>query len=134
MDDTVLIDGLKAFAHPVRLTILRALAGGEANVGQIEEATNLGQPGLSQQLSVLRNAGLVQSRRQSKLVFYSLDAPQIGKLAEAIGALQSSDSGSNRAVEGSVGVHHSRRGAAVFATVAKRPGAPPDISTRRQRP
>lgn len=124
MDESV-IEGLKAIAHPMRLAILRALTGGEANVGQIEEATSLVQPGLSQQLSILRNAGLVQSRRQSKLVFYSLDAGRIGQLAEAVGALLPLDSSPAQGMEAAPGVHHSRRGAAVFATVAKRPGAGP---------
>lgn len=64
------IDRLKAVAHPLRFAILTALAGKELNVGEIETETGIGQPTLSQQLSVLRNAGLVDSRREAKLVFY----------------------------------------------------------------
>ncbi|WP_144096229.1 ArsR/SmtB family transcription factor [Croceicoccus sediminis] len=81
------IDALKAVAHPVRYRILQALSGGELNVGQIEEATEIAQPGLSQQLAVLRGAGLVQSRKQAKLVFYSLDAEAIQVVVSALADL-----------------------------------------------
>ena len=81
------IDALKAVAHPVRYRILQALSGGELNVGQIEEATEIAQPGLSQQLAVLRGAGLVQSRKQAKLVFYSLDAAALQVMVSALADL-----------------------------------------------
>ena len=67
------IEELKAIAHPLRLRILQALANGERNVGEIEEASNIGQPGLSQQLAVLRQADLVTTRREGKLVYYGVD-------------------------------------------------------------
>ena len=62
-----LVDALKAVAHPVRLRILQTLAGTERNVGEIDEAADIGQPTLSQQLAVLRNAGLVTTRKDAKL-------------------------------------------------------------------
>ena len=54
---------LRALAHPVRLTILGSLRGCERAVGEIEAITGIGQPGLSQQLAVLRKANLVLTRR-----------------------------------------------------------------------
>jgi len=65
------IDELKALAHPLRFRILEVLRNGERNVGEIEEASGIGQPALSQQLGVLRKAGLVETRKDAKLVFYS---------------------------------------------------------------
>ncbi|MBD3728240.1 MAG: helix-turn-helix transcriptional regulator [Sphingomonadales bacterium] len=91
MADDPPIDVLKALAHPARFAILSALAGHERNVGEIEGATGIGQPGLSQQLSVLRQAGLVSSRREAKLVFYTLSHEVIRDTAKALAALLPGD-------------------------------------------
>jgi DNA-binding transcriptional ArsR family regulator len=91
MHDAALIETLKALAHPVRWRILAALATAEErNVGEIEAATGIGQPGLSQQLGVLRKAGLVETRKEAKLVFYAIADDQIksilSRIAELCGA------------------------------------------------
>ncbi|NCP12568.1 MAG: helix-turn-helix transcriptional regulator [Sphingomonadales bacterium] len=87
MSEDDLIEALKALAHPVRWRILTALIAGERNVGEIEAATGIGQPGLSQQLGVLRKAGLVETRKEAKLVFYSLRDHQIEGTLGCISAL-----------------------------------------------
>jgi len=87
MPDDDLIEALKALAHPLRWRILTTLAGGQRNVGEIEQATGIGQPGLSQQLGVLRKAGLVDTRKDAKLVFYSIAQVDIGKVNAAIAKL-----------------------------------------------
>ena len=81
------VDTLKAIAHPLRLRILQVLAAGERNVGEIEAAAGIGQPALSQQLAVLRSAGLVGTRRQAKLVFYRAESDTLARTAALIGAL-----------------------------------------------
>ena len=64
---------LKVLGHELRLKLMCALRqAGEKSVGELETLTGIGQPGLSQQLAVLRKADLVRTRRESKLVFYSL--------------------------------------------------------------
>ncbi|MCB2059087.1 MAG: metalloregulator ArsR/SmtB family transcription factor [Novosphingobium sp.] len=63
---------LKVFAQPQRLMILSCLLDGEHNVGEIAELTGIGQPALSQQLAALRRAGLVSTRKEAKLVWYTL--------------------------------------------------------------
>jgi DNA-binding transcriptional ArsR family regulator len=63
---------LKVFAQPQRLMILSRLLEGERTVGGIDEATGIGQPALSQQLSELRRAGLAKASRVAKQVFYRL--------------------------------------------------------------
>lgn len=78
------VELLKAIGHPLRFAILACLAQGERNVGEIEAATGIGQPTLSQQLSVLRNTALVQSRREAKLVFYAVDPLAIGEVCAAL--------------------------------------------------
>jgi len=65
-------DKLKVYAHPLRLMILSRLLAGEAAVGEIDKATGIGQPALSQQLAELRRAGLVQTRRVARQVHYRL--------------------------------------------------------------
>lgn len=82
MSEDDLIEALKALAHPLRWRILTTLATGERNVGEIEQATGISQPGLSQQLGVLRKAGLVDTRKDAKLVFYS-NAPEAVVAVEA---------------------------------------------------
>lgn len=63
---------LRAYAQPQRLMILSYLLDGEKTVGQIDAATAIGQPALSQQLAELRRAELVRTRRSAKQVFYAL--------------------------------------------------------------
>ena len=78
------IEELKALAHPLRFRILQSLADGERNVGEIETETDIGQPALSQQLAVLRKAGLVSTRKEAKLVFYEINAATLGTVQSAL--------------------------------------------------
>ncbi|WP_246543803.1 ArsR/SmtB family transcription factor [Novosphingobium profundi] len=77
------IELIKAIAHPLRYAILACVARGERNVGEIEAATGIGQPTLSQQLSVLRGAGLVSARREAKLVFYAVEPEALEQVCTA---------------------------------------------------
>jgi DNA-binding transcriptional ArsR family regulator len=62
---------LKALAHPVRLQILSLLRdGGEVCVCHMEAAIKKRQAYISQQLMVLRDAGLIDSRKDGRMVFY----------------------------------------------------------------
>jgi DNA-binding transcriptional ArsR family regulator len=63
---------LRKLGQPQRLMILSLLLQGEKSVSEIDMATGIGQPGLSQQLAELRRAELVTTRRQAKQVFYSI--------------------------------------------------------------
>ncbi len=64
---------LSRLANPDRLLILCLLVEGEKNVSQIGEESGIQQPTLSQQLTVLRKDGLVQTRRSGKYVYYRLE-------------------------------------------------------------
>ena len=87
MNDDDLVAALKAVAHPARLRILQTLSGAERNVGEIDEAAAIGQPPLSQQLAVLRNAGLVTSRKDAKRGFYRIDDQRVAAVSAALGGL-----------------------------------------------
>lgn len=81
-------DVLKALAHDVRLKLMRTLLeNGEKSVGELETMTGIGQPGLSQQLAILRKAELVQTRRDAKLVLYSLAPDMLESTAKLLCAL-----------------------------------------------
>ena len=77
-------DFLKALAHESRLIILCILADGEKSVSELEDELNLRQPTVSQQLARLRADGLVSTRRDGKVVYYSL---AIDEARTVIGAI-----------------------------------------------
>jgi ArsR family transcriptional regulator len=63
---------LKALSHPERLLLLCQLTQGEHCVGELEEALDVHQPTLSQQLGVLRERGLVTTRREGTQIYYRI--------------------------------------------------------------
>jgi DNA-binding transcriptional ArsR family regulator len=63
---------MKALGNESRLMILCTLAEGERSVGELNETIPLSQSALSQQLARLRKQGLVDTRRESQTIFYSL--------------------------------------------------------------
>lgn len=67
---------LKVLANPDRLLLLCRLSEGESCVRELEESLDICQPTLSQQLSILREEGLVTTRREGKHIFYSLASPE----------------------------------------------------------
>jgi DNA-binding transcriptional ArsR family regulator len=66
------VTALKVLANTDRLLLLCQLSQGEMCVGELEEALDIRQPTLSQQLSVLRNEALVRTRREGKNIYYSV--------------------------------------------------------------
>ncbi|HEV7256936.1 MAG TPA: sulfite-sensing transcriptional repressor BigR [Bosea sp. (in: a-proteobacteria)] len=75
---------LKTLAHPARLMLACTLAEGEYAVGELEEKLGIRQPTLSQQLGVLRDAGVVETRREAKQIFYRLSEAKAARLIEAL--------------------------------------------------
>jgi DNA-binding transcriptional ArsR family regulator len=70
----------KALAHPVRVRVLELLAEREHTVGELAEEAGLELSHLSQQVTVLRRAGIVDSRRVKSTVICSLRDPQTAEL------------------------------------------------------
>jgi DNA-binding transcriptional ArsR family regulator len=62
---------LKTLSNPDRLLLLCHISQGESCVSDLEEALDIHQPTLSQQLGVLRDEGLVTTRRDGKFIYYS---------------------------------------------------------------
>jgi DNA-binding transcriptional ArsR family regulator len=78
---------LKAMAHPLRLKILCILGGtGEISVQDIVEQVGTSQSNISQHLSILREKGILASRKDANKVYYRVaDA----KILQLIGAMRS---------------------------------------------
>lgn len=81
-------DVMKALAHPIRLQILEVLESeGEACVCHLERKLDRRQAYISQQLSILRQAGLVTDRREGMNVFYAPSDQAVSLLASRARAL-----------------------------------------------
>ncbi len=68
-------DVLKAIAHPIRLQIVEALEDGEMCVGEIVAALGEKQAIISQQLIIMKDKGVLSSRREGAKVFYHIENP-----------------------------------------------------------
>ena len=73
-------DFFRALAHPVRIRILELLGGREYSVQELQQALDLDQPIVSQQLAVLRAKNIVTSRKVGNTVQYALTDRLIVKL------------------------------------------------------
>jgi DNA-binding transcriptional ArsR family regulator len=79
---------LKVMAHPMRLQILEIVRASDECVCHLSAALKKSQPYISQQLAILRNAGLVSDRKEGNLVFYGMaDGPDAAQAAEILGAI-----------------------------------------------
>ena len=73
----------KALAHPLRISILDSLRGGEQTVNEISHKFEVEPANASQQLAVLRNKNIIVSRKVGSTVYYSVRDPAIFKLLDA---------------------------------------------------
>jgi DNA-binding transcriptional ArsR family regulator len=71
------VGALKVLANEDRLLLLCQLAHREMCVGELEESLGIRQPTLSQQLAVLRNEGVVATRRDGKNIHYRIADPAL---------------------------------------------------------
>jgi len=73
---------LKLLSNPNRLLILCQLAGEEKSVGELARLIGASQVTVSQQLGLLKNTGVVASRREAQTVFYRLEHEEISQLID----------------------------------------------------
>ena len=74
----------KALGHPSRLAMVEALLDGEKCVCELQELVGSDMSTVSRHLSVLRNAGLVDDRKDGLKVFYSLRMPCVAGFFECV--------------------------------------------------
>lgn len=79
------VELLKALAHQERLRLLRALSAGEECVCHLTTLLEQRQPYVSQQLAYLRDAGILQDRKEGLRVYYHIADARVLKLLDALG-------------------------------------------------
>jgi len=70
----------KTLGHPARIRVLEVLAGGPRSVSELQPDIGIEASHLSQQLSILRKAGVVEAERRGASMIYSVTDPQIFEL------------------------------------------------------
>ena len=82
------VEAFKALAHLSRLQIFFFLvrAGEEMSVGQIQEAVEIPGPTLSHHLDILRRAGLVESRKEERYIYDSVQRERVTTLVRLLTA------------------------------------------------
>ncbi|MFC9439527.1 ArsR/SmtB family transcription factor [Nocardia sp. NPDC057030] len=73
-------DFFKTLGHPIRIRVLELLSAREHTVAEMLTEIGVEPANLSQQLSILRRAGLVTARREGLSVTYELTSPQVAEL------------------------------------------------------
>jgi ArsR family transcriptional regulator len=86
----------KALADPKRLCVLQSLAERELSVRELSDYVGCHVPNMSQHLAVLRNSGLVLTRRDGNAIYYRIADPRI---LEACRLLQSIAGGAQAPVQ-----------------------------------
>jgi ArsR family transcriptional regulator len=72
----------KALGHPARIRVLEVLSEGEHSVSDMQPLVGIESSHLSQQLGILRRAGLVTTRKEGASVIYSLADPALAELLD----------------------------------------------------
>ncbi len=75
---------LKAMANEARLLVLCQLFDGEKTVGELQEAVGLSQSAMSQHLAVLREQGVVATRREGQSIHYRISSPEATAIMETL--------------------------------------------------
>jgi len=76
-------DILKVLSHPVRLQIVYGLTGKkECNVTKMVKHLNLPQPNVSQHITILKNAGVIEGSRKGNEICYNLKSMMAEKIIE----------------------------------------------------
>jgi ArsR family transcriptional regulator len=75
---------LKALGNERRLMILCQLVDGERSVGELQPNVGLSQSALSQHLAVLREEGVVATRREGQVIWYRIDDPAALKVVATL--------------------------------------------------
>ena len=74
----------KGMAHPKRIQILRTLKTGEKTVNELARLTGIPQANMSQHLSLLRQIGLLSTRRDGTNIYYSISDPRIVEACDLV--------------------------------------------------
>lgn len=86
--ENVHVEAFKALAHLGRLQVFFVLvrAQGEVSAGEIQEAVGIPGPTLSHHLDQLRRAGLVESRKEERYIYYCVQRERVTTLVRLLTA------------------------------------------------
>jgi ArsR family transcriptional regulator, virulence genes transcriptional regulator len=84
---------MEMLSQPVRLRILCILLDGEQSVLKLADMAGLSQPAMSHHLRKLRDADLVNTRRDAQTIYYSLKGEEVAAVLEVLHGLYCSPSG-----------------------------------------
>ena len=71
---------MEMLSQPVRLRLMCTLLDGEQSVQSLAESASLSQPAMSHHLKKLRDAGLVETRRDGQTIFYSVKGVEVAEI------------------------------------------------------
>jgi DNA-binding transcriptional ArsR family regulator len=85
------LDAIRALAHPARMEVVAHIAArGPLCVCHLDEDLDYSQPAISKHLGVLRRAGLVESRREGRWVYYTVNEAALDAVREYLDDLKAS--------------------------------------------
>ena len=74
----------KTLANPIRLAILHSLRDGEKSVNELTEILGISQSNISQHLAIMRQKGILKTRKQGTSIFYSVTNPKINQACDMV--------------------------------------------------
>jgi ArsR family transcriptional regulator, virulence genes transcriptional regulator len=74
----------KTLANPIRLATIHSLRDGEKTVNELAEILGISQSNLSQHLALMRQRGIVKTRKQGVSIFYSVFNPKINQACDMV--------------------------------------------------
>ncbi len=74
----------KTLSNPIRLAILRTLRDGEKSVNELTEILGISQSNISQHLALMRQKGILKTRKQGTSIFYSVTNPKINQACDMV--------------------------------------------------
>jgi len=77
-------DVMKTLAHPNRLLALCAMVDQDRSVGELADSLGMRAQAMSQQLAILRNKGLVTTRRDGQTIYYALASDDIRQIMSVL--------------------------------------------------
>lgn len=76
---------LKAIAHPVRIAIIEMLSNdSRLSVTEIYQLLDIEQAAASHHLNIMKNKGILESRREGKKIFYSLQNESLSEIIQCV--------------------------------------------------
>jgi ArsR family transcriptional regulator len=74
----------KTLANPIRLAILHTLRDGEKSVNELTDILGISQSNLSQHLAIMRQVGILTTRKQGTSIYYSVTNPKINQACDMV--------------------------------------------------